>query len=115
MLLLDRKVALYHAHVYFQAETRVSAVALRDQLAELFGAKIALHSLSDGPRGPHINRMFGIDIPNSEFEGVVAFLLIHHGVHTVLFHPVTGNELLDHTHHGLWLGGIQPLDLAVLV
>ncbi|RYZ77553.1 MAG: hypothetical protein EOP04_30965 [Proteobacteria bacterium] len=58
--------------------------------------------------------MFGIDIPRSEFEGVVQYLMLNRGGHSILIHPVTDNELLDHTQHALWLGAPQPLNLSVL-
>jgi DOPA 4,5-dioxygenase len=46
---------------------------------------------------------------------VLSFLMINHGPHPVLIHPVTDNEILDHSHHALWLGPPQPLNLAELL
>lgn len=105
----------YHAHVYFSADTRSTAVGLYEKLQEFGQGRIHLNSIADEPRGPHVSRMFGIDIPKAMLEPVLGFLLLNHGSHSVLFHPVTGNELLDHTHHALWLGQPQPLNLAVLI
>ena len=104
----------FHAHVYFTAETRASAVALRDRLAGLAGGRLVLHSVADGPRGPHVLPMFGVDIPKPDLPEVLGFLMLNHGPHSVLIHPVTGDELLDHTHHALWLGRREPLDLERL-
>lgn len=108
-------VVEYHAHVYYEAPTRAVAAALRDHLLAWSGAPLKVYTLSDGPRGPHVRPMFGVDVPRAEFAEVLAFLLLNHGPLSVLIHPVTGNELLDHTHHALWLGSPQPLDLSVLV
>lgn len=74
-----------------------------------------MHSMAEGPRGPHVPTMFGMDIPKSVFADVLSLLMLNHGPHPVLIHPVSGHELLDHTHHALWLGQPQPLDLAALV
>jgi DOPA 4,5-dioxygenase len=29
-------------------------------------------------------------------------------------HPLSGNELLDHRDHAMWMGAIRLLDLSVL-
>lgn len=104
----------YHAHVYFQESTRATAQALYDRIGEIFGDRIHRNSIADGPRGPHVQNMFGLDIPKAHFEELLGFLLLNHGRHSILFHPVTDNELLDHTHHALWLGPVQALNLGCL-
>lgn len=109
-----RVVTEYHAHVYFQESTKSSAEELHRQLNDQFAGKIHSYSIADGPRGPHVQNMFGVDIPKEHFEAVLSFLVVNHGRHSILFHPVTDNELLDHTHHALWLGQPQALNLAVL-
>lgn len=105
----------FHAHIYYSSETRESAVALRERMAGVGGAQLGLSMPSDGPRGPHVNPMFGVNIPAAVLAETLAWLMVNHGPHAVLIHPVTGNELLDHTHHALWLGACQPLDLSRLV
>jgi DOPA 4,5-dioxygenase len=32
----------------------------------------------------------------------------------VFVHPLTDNELLDHTDRAMWMGQVRPLDLSVL-
>ncbi len=108
-------VKMFHAHVYYEASTRASADALRNHLIEISRGRLEIHTLSDGPRGPHVTPMFGVDIPAEALAEILGVLMTRHGPHSVLIHPVTGNELLDHTHHALWLGQPQPLNLAVLV
>ncbi len=105
----------YHAHIYFNSDTRASVLKLYEALKEFGQGRIHLNTIADQPRGPHVPCMFGVDIPKDMFEAVFGFLLLNHGPHSVLFHPVTGNELLDHTHHAAWLGQVQPLNLSVLV
>lgn len=104
----------FHAHVYYSPETRDSAVGLRAEVLGMAGGRLKVYTLSDGPRGPHVVPMFGVDIPRHDLPEVLSFLMMHHGPHAVLIHPVTDDELLDHTHHALWLGDRQPLNLSVL-
>lgn len=100
--------------MYFEAGTQSSALKLRDRLKTEFADTITIYPMADGPRGPHIIPMFGVDIPLAQLTRVLGFLILYHGPHSVLIHPVTGHELLDHTHHALWLGCPQPLNLGVL-
>ncbi|MBC7533265.1 MAG: 4,5-dioxygenase [Oligoflexus sp.] len=108
----SKGIVEYHAHVYFQDSTRTSAEALHEKIGEVFGDRIHRNSIANGPRGPHVQNMFGLDIPKAQFEELLGFLLLNHGRHSILFHPVTDNELLDHTHHALWLGQPQALELS---
>lgn len=111
----DITIQGYHAHIYFRETTQETAEALHQMLGEMFQGRIKCHSIAYGPRGPHICSMFGIDIPIHELEFVLNFLIRNRGRHSILIHPVTGNELLDHTHNAMWLGTAQELDLSVLV
>lgn len=105
----------FHAHIYYTEVIRASAIQLRETMLQLAGGRLRVHTLSDGPRGPHVTPMFGVDIQGHDFAEVVRFLMTNHGPHSVLIHPVTGNELLDHTQHALWLGQPQPLNLSKLL
>ena len=104
----------FHAHVYFSEATRPFAASLRAAVLGLAAGRLNVSNLADGARGPHGNPMFGVDIQAADLPEVLGFLMIHHGALPVLLHPVTGHELLDHTHHAFWLGAPQPLDLSVL-
>ena len=45
------KIDGYHAHVYYDAETRPRAERLREEIAATLGVEV--RELSDEPRGPH--------------------------------------------------------------
>lgn len=111
---VKENIALYHAHVYFQQHSLEYALNLRREIASRFGDKITMHPPAEGLRGPHGNPMFGLDLPCAQALDVIGFLMLNHGPLSALIHPVTNNELLDHTHHALWLGQPQPLNLAIL-
>ena len=105
----------FHFHIYYQQETRRSAETLWQKISTLAVGRLKVYTLSDGPRGPHVTPMFGVDVPAADVPEVLGFVMRYHGPHPVLMHPVTGNELLDHTHHAFWLGTPQQLDLSKLV
>lgn len=109
----SNEVELFHAHVYYTAESRASIVRLHERMKS-FTPAATVHTLADGSRGPHVRGMFGIDIPKPMLAEILSFLVLNRGPHAVLLHPVTQNELLDHTQHALWLGPPQPLDLSIL-
>lgn len=104
----------FHAHVYYSPESKASALRLHEAVQSFRAVGVTIHSVADGSRGPHVPPMFGMDIPKAAFAEVLSFLILNHGPHPILIHPVTGHELMDHTHHALWLGQPQPLNLAVL-
>lgn len=108
------EVREFHAHIYYTAGTRAAAAALREALLGMAGGRLTIYTLSEGPRGPHVTPMFGVDIPTADLPEILAFLMLNHGPLQVLVHPVTDNEVMDHSHHALWLGERQPIDLAVL-
>ncbi len=108
------RVSEYHAHIYFHEGTRASALQLRAAIEEKFGKALILHSVAEGPRGPHVWPMFGVDIPVGLLTEVLELLFFRRGPHSVLVHPVTGDDLRDHTQHALWLGTPLPLNLGVL-
>jgi DOPA 4,5-dioxygenase len=109
--------APYHAHVYYAADQRPRAEALQARLRDLEhpGGGLAVSfvgALRDGKVGPH---------PQSQFEAhfhardlaVVEPVLAAAGLRT-LIHPLTDDDLADHTALGRWLGEPIELDLSVL-
>ena len=51
------KIDGYHAHVYYDAESRPLAEQLRETIATALGVEV--RALSDEPRGPHRSRSSG--------------------------------------------------------
>jgi DOPA 4,5-dioxygenase len=110
--------APYHAHVYYAADQRRRAEALQATLRGLRHpgggppAVAFVGLLRDGKVGPH---------PESQFEAhfhardlaVVEPVLAAAGLRT-LIHPLTNDDLADHTTLGRWLGDPIELDLSVL-
>ena len=59
----------YHAHVYYNAETRLRAERLRETIAASLGVEV--RQLSDEPRGPHPVPQFRFSFTTEQFEKVV--------------------------------------------
>lgn len=103
--------APFHAHIYYEPADKLAAAALRDRLAALDEVSFA-GRLTDKPVGPH-------PIPQFEIHFVEAALgellpVIEASGLRALVHPLTDDDLADHTSLGRWTGTPLELDLTVL-
>jgi aromatic ring-cleaving dioxygenase len=101
----------YHAHIYYEPGERPAANRLLQRLAQ---SKFVLFAgeLRDEPVGPHPKAQFEVHFREDAVSQVVA--LIKETGLTALVHPLTDDDLADHTTLGQWLGKPLPLDLSVL-
>ena len=99
----------FHAHVYFDAATREKAVGFREAIAGRFA--VELGRWHEGPIGPHTSAMYQVAFSPEQFASIVPWMMLNRGVLRVLVHPMTGDEVADHTSNPLWLGEPLPLDL----
>jgi aromatic ring-cleaving dioxygenase len=109
--------APYHAHVYFDAETREIAAALRERFATLRapGNEPRIRFVGrmiDGPVGPHPAPQYEVHFHAEAWLGVTA--LIEASGLTALVHPLTDDDLADHTTLAHWIGEPLELDTGVL-
>ena len=103
--------APYHAHIYYSAEERARAEALR----EVFGSApeiLFVGSMTDRPVGPHPIPQFEVHFLESAREQVVA--TIDASGLRALVHPLTDDDLADHTRLAQWIGEPIELDESVL-
>jgi aromatic ring-cleaving dioxygenase len=109
--------APYHAHIYYTPETRSLACALEQGLAhakasgaipELF----FIGELRDRALGPHPIPEFEIHFSKAMLPQIMA-LLEPSGL-TSLVHPLTDDDLADHTSLAQWIGKPLPLKVDVL-
>lgn len=105
-------IADCHAHVYYDAASRGQAEALRDAMAGRF--PVRLGRWHDRPVGPHPQSMYQVAFPLAAFGSFVPWLALNRGDLAILVHPLTGDDVADHSRHALWLGGPLPLDLDSL-
>lgn len=109
--------APYHAHIYYSADERSVAASLREKLraarpGEPLSELRFVGELRDHKAGPHITCQFEIHFDERLLPTVEAELT-RSGLR-VLIHPLTLDDLGDHTHLGRWIGQPVELDLTVL-
>ena len=97
----------YHAHIYYDPETRPVAERLREAIGNRFS--VELGRWRDAPVGPHPESMYQVAFPIEEFPRLVPWLMLNRAGLNVLVHPQTDDAYDDHTIHALWLGMALPL------
>jgi DOPA 4,5-dioxygenase len=103
--------APFHAHVYYAADQRPAALALRERFAAMPEVLFA-GDLRDAPVGPHPTPQFEIHFAEDALP-VLTPILEGSGLR-VLVHPLTDDDLADHTTLGRWIGAPLDLDVSVL-
>ncbi|MBX7250278.1 MAG: DOPA 4,5-dioxygenase family protein [Caulobacteraceae bacterium] len=103
--------APWHAHIYYDDTQRSAAEALRARL-QAEPAVLYVGLLREGKVGPHPISQFEIHFRSAVLP-VVRPLLENSGLR-VLVHPLTDDDLADHTTLGQWIGEPLDLDLSVL-
>jgi DOPA 4,5-dioxygenase len=101
----------YHAHFYFDAETVEKATRLCEAARDRFG--IVMGRVHRKNVGPHPRWSCQLAFPNELFAEVVPWLVLNRDGLTVFLHPETGDDLVDHTAHAVWMGEMPALDLSV--
>jgi aromatic ring-cleaving dioxygenase len=109
--------APYHAHVYYSAGERPAAEALRGDFIRLKAAGSDPHilfvgRLTDGRAGPHPIAQYEIHFLEGSLAGVIA--AIEASGLRALVHPLTDDDMADHTALAHWIGAPVDLDLNVL-
>jgi aromatic ring-cleaving dioxygenase len=104
--------ANYHAHIYFEQESAEEAASLCRRAGELFVVQVG--RLHRRPVGPHPRWSCQLAFERAQFDPLMAWLEANRQGLSVLVHPLTGNDLEDHTTHASWLGEAVPLNLAAL-
>ena len=97
----------YHAHIYFTEGQRSAA----DQLRARFEGEpnvLFVGAMTAGKVGPHPIPQFEVHFHKSSLEDVVE--AIRNSGLLALVHPLTDDDLADHTTLGQWIGG-DPLEL----
>ena len=109
--------APWHAHIYAGSGRLADAGALRKRFEgalatrEIDGLRF-VGALADRAVGPHPLPQFELHFTGSARRAVRA--LIEASGLTALIHPLTDNDLADHTTLAQWIGAPLALDLSVL-
>ena len=106
------EITSFHAHVYFDPDTREVAARVREGLGDRF--QVQLGHWHDRLVGPHTKPMYQVAFAPDQFDKVVPWLMLHREGLAILVHPNTGDAVADHTDHALWLGEILAVNLEPL-
>ena len=114
------KIKEYHFHTYYfqdNGERKKNAFQFYTDIKSLNekGTFVAVvGTFNENPVGPHPIGSFETWVPQESFAEAYSWFLLHRGELSVLIHPLTQEELLDHTDRVSWIGEPMPLDTSVL-
>ncbi|SBV33753.1 Aromatic ring-cleaving dioxygenase-like protein [uncultured Sphingopyxis sp.] len=103
--------APYHAHIYYDPAERAAASALRDDLGK-DPAILFVSPMADRPVGPHSIAQYEVHFLARSQDAIIA--AIEPTGLRALVHPLTDDDLADHTTLAHWIGEPVELDLTVL-
>ncbi|MCG2837299.1 DOPA 4,5-dioxygenase family protein [Photobacterium sp. WH77] len=104
---------MFHAHVYFDLPQLDLAEQVRQRIiAERKADILAIYPLVPRLVGPHDKPMFEMHFADNQ-TGFIDWLDQHREGLSVLIHPVSENELNDHTIHARWLGKQLPVHTEI--
>lgn len=108
---MESSEAPYHAHIYYSDGERDAAAALRETFKS--DANILfVGRMTDGPAGPHPAAQYEVHFMKAAFEAIKA-RIAETGLRARM-HPLTDDDLADHTTLGQWIGEPFELDVSVL-
>ena len=102
----------YHAHIYYDPQSREVAARLRGEIEQTF--TVEMGRWRDEPVGPHPQAMYQVKFAPTEFPRIVPWLMLNRSGLTILVHPETGDAYQDHAQNELWLGEKLKLRLDIL-
>jgi DOPA 4,5-dioxygenase len=109
----------WHAHVYFDADSRDAAWALRLVIERRFAEALQSGALRLGrfherPVGPHPMWSFQLAFGSALLAPMLEWLTLNHRALDVFMHPNTGDALADHRDAAVWIGRSHELALKTL-
>src|SRR5262245_60129199 len=110
---MTASLAPFHAHIYYTADERPRAERLREdflhQAAQGEGDILFVGQMTDRGVGPHPLPQYEVHFLERSRSDMIAAIAAS-GLRA-LVHPLTDDDLADHTTLAHWIG--EPLDLDV--
>jgi aromatic ring-cleaving dioxygenase len=104
--------APYHAHIYYNDDDRAAAAALRDRFSAGDPEVLFVGRMMDQGVGPHPIPQYEVHFLEKARPDVVA--AIEASGLRALVHPLTDDDLADHTTLAHWIGTPVDLDVTTL-
>ncbi len=111
---LPFKTTYTHSHIYFTPDIREIAVRFRKKIVEKFDGRAQISRLIDRPIGPHPVPMFEVDFHSELATELAPFLEKEREGLSILIHPVSDEEVKDHTERAVWMGKKLELNIDFL-
>jgi DOPA 4,5-dioxygenase len=110
-------LAPFHAHIYYELDDRATAERLHQELSKSknlgdLADLLFVGKMRDENVGPHPKPQFEVHFLEHALPRVLP--LIEASGLTALVHPLTDDDLADHTSLALWIGEPLELDQTVL-
>ena len=114
---MSTEIGPYHAHIYYELDDRATAERLHQELSNSKGlgnlaTLLFVGEMRDKNVGPHPKPQFEVHFLEEALPRVLP--LIKASGLTALVHPLTDDDLADHTSLALWIGEPLALDQTVL-
>ena len=114
---MSTELTPYHAHIYYELDDRVRAEHLHQELSNSKGLGdlanlLFVGEMQDKNVGPHPKPQFEVHFLEDALPRVLR--MIKASELTALVHPLTDDDLADHTSLALWIGEPLALDQTVL-
>ncbi len=118
---MEPEIREYHFHIYWFLDdqtTKEQAMELRNKILELNKTKLVavpLETVNHEPRGPHPIGSYEVWVPCESFAFMYSFFILNRPSNiSILLHPLTREELRDHTERAVFLGANVPLKVSAL-
>lgn len=107
------QIESWHAHVYFDGDSRDRAAALYEVVKQRF-PNADIGRFHEKPVGPHPMWSYQVAFMPDALTEIVSWFALNRDGLDVLVHPETGDQMADHRDRALWIGKSHDLILAAL-
>ena len=101
----------FHAHIYFDLPELEAAQSLAAKAKERFGCGVG--RFHERAIGPHPRGSCQLSLTPDQFGAFAPWAASERGGLTIFAHGLSGDDLADHTHHVVWFGPSEALDLSI--
>ena len=101
----------FHAHLYYNSDTFELAKRVISQATKLDYVEIG--RMHEKPVGPHPMWSCQLLFKTENLSKMIPWLMQNREGLIVFVHPVSGNDLEDHTIHAMWLGEAVDLNIEM--
>ena len=103
----------YHIHFYCESNELAVGETVREKLVKELPEVSGAGSVRSTAIGPHPLPMFEAWFSSEHLDLVVRWAMANRQGLRAMIHPLSGDDLIDHREHALWIGTPLPLNLSI--